>query len=468
MAQNVKFVITGGARIVNSGGNAQIVLQNGDWVNNGSDTSLIPGSGTVRFTGSTGNAFIDGSASTTFNNLVFDKGANETRLKTNTRALGTAQLVTGNVNLQSYTLGLGTTGSLNGEVYPNGRRFYCTANETGRITANVCLANGANADIAGLGLDLTMAGGAQCSVALARGHARQTSATQPVASIGWYYDITPSINTGFTYTFNFRYHEQELYDVTEGNFVFYRSPSYGATNTDWQEWGRDNGPTSPGSPTVGLATHNTTANTVNLGGINTFSRWTVSNSVVNPLPITLVTFSVNCIDNRTAIRWSTASEINNERFSVQRSVDLVSWEEVATVQGAGNSNQILFYEAYDERPVRGQSYYRLTQTDYDGTSETFAPAGTTCNGENGNDMTVYPNPAGEHFTVAITVDRDITEAELAFIDMNGKILENRNVNLVEGTNLFHFEAAVLPAGTYVVYLKTGEAHLAPEKLIIQH
>lgn len=93
----------------------------------------------------------------------------------------------------------------------------------------------------------------------------------------------------------------------------------------------------------------------------------------NPLPIELLDFTSSATVNGIVISWSTASEINNSYFTVERSSDLNSWEVIGTMNGAGNSNYILDYSFTDNNPLSGTSYYRLTQTDYDGQYETFRP-----------------------------------------------------------------------------------------------
>lgn len=90
---------------------------------------------------------------------------------------------------------------------------------------------------------------------------------------------------------------------------------------------------------------------------------------VTNLPIELVLFEASAEIDKVRLNWTTASELNNEYFTVLRSADPSSdsWEEVARVQGAGTSQMSLDYEAFDNNPLSGISYYKLRQTDFDGT-----------------------------------------------------------------------------------------------------
>jgi hypothetical protein len=66
------------------------------------------------------------------------------------------------------------------------------------------------------------------------------------------------------------------------------------------------------------------------------------------------------------LEWQTASEVNNDFFTIEKSLNGTDWEIVKKVDGAGNSGKLLNYSAYDYSPYAGVSYYRLKQTDYDG------------------------------------------------------------------------------------------------------
>lgn len=92
------------------------------------------------------------------------------------------------------------------------------------------------------------------------------------------------------------------------------------------------------------------------------------NANLNVLPISLLAFDAQPTSEATVLlTWSTASEINNDYFSLERSKDTGQWEAIAEIKGAGNSNNTLHYSHVDKNPLMGLSYYRLKQTDYDGT-----------------------------------------------------------------------------------------------------
>ena len=100
----------------------------------------------------------------------------------------------------------------------------------------------------------------------------------------------------------------------------------------------------------------------------------------HPLPVTLLYFKVYCVGKYVALKWETASEINCDYYLVERSTDGISWEGVAYIQGAGNSNEISTYSWVDNFDSKGKAlYYRLTQFDYDGEYEVLGTQSILCN-----------------------------------------------------------------------------------------
>lgn len=92
------------------------------------------------------------------------------------------------------------------------------------------------------------------------------------------------------------------------------------------------------------------------------------------LPIILINFKAIAIYNAIKITWSTASETNNDYFTLFRSPNgFEYWEIVGKISGAGNSNTPTTYSYVDINPSNGINYYVLKQTDYDGTRVQYGP-----------------------------------------------------------------------------------------------
>ncbi len=113
------------------------------------------------------------------------------------------------------------------------------------------------------------------------------------------------------------------------------------------------------------------------------------NSVQTPLPVELTSLNVYTADNDVVVQWATASERNNDFFTVERSADGTAFEEVASIAGAQNSNVKHNYTLTDYEPFTGLSYYRLKQTDLDGKTEFLGLRSVTVEK---TATQAYPNP----------------------------------------------------------------------------
>jgi len=87
------------------------------------------------------------------------------------------------------------------------------------------------------------------------------------------------------------------------------------------------------------------------------------------LPIELTEFDGYDEDKVNHVHWITASELNNDYFTLEKSEDGMTWDELTRIEGAGNSSIDLYYKYTDEHPHIFYTYYRLKQTDFDGKYE---------------------------------------------------------------------------------------------------
>lgn len=110
------------------------------------------------------------------------------------------------------------------------------------------------------------------------------------------------------------------------------------------------------------------------------------------LPIELIHFEAAPITSGVAISWSTATETNNDHFTVERSIDGQLFEPVAMVGAVGNSHVPVDYSALDPEPLFGLVYYRLRQTDADGSSSVSAIKAVEWKAP--SILVIHPNPAG--------------------------------------------------------------------------
>jgi hypothetical protein len=186
----------------------------------------------------------------------------------------------------------------------------------------------------------------------------------------------------------------------------------------------------------------------------------VKSSIESVLPIKLIAFNAEHNDHKVDISWSTASEINNDFFTIERSSDMTNWEIIGKVDGAGNSNQYLKYEYIDYNPKSGISYYRLKQTDYDGQFEYFSPVAVR-SFEN-VEISLFPNPNNGIFNVQIS--HGIELAEIKIINMAGQVVESfaSNGQTIVPVNISH-----LNKGTYQVVVLSDRKILNTTRVIVK-
>jgi hypothetical protein len=201
--------------------------------------------------------------------------------------------------------------------------------------------------------------------------------------------------------------------------------------------------------------------TINLG------IWTLTEFGANPLPITLLSFNAVWNDARQTearIFWSTASELNNDYFDVERSADGSFWQHIDRVQGAGTSTQTLNYEILDKNPLNGISYYRLRQVDFDGNA-TYSHVVALKKDINGAAISVYPNPAENQFQIAFEGFQS-ENVSINILDNAGRIVQkiSNNVltNPVQVINTRGFQS-----GVYNIHV-TSEKENFIQRIVIKN
>ncbi len=148
---------------------------------------------------------------------------------------------------------------------------------------------------------------------------------------------------------------------------------------------------------------NPTNNTVTITNVDAFGDLYAMDNSSSRLPIVLLSFEVEMIEEAVEINWSTAIEINNEIYTIERSSDGLSFEEILFKEGAGNSTETLFYSMLDKNPLEGRSYYRLKQTDFNGAFD-YSDVRSVVYYPKSKPMNVYPNPlrGGEKLYIDIS------------------------------------------------------------------
>ena len=174
------------------------------------------------------------------------------------------------------------------------------------------------------------------------------------------------------------------------------------------------------------------------------------------LGVKLIDFKVQKDGKNVMIKWSTASEQNNEKFVVERSNNLTDWKTVSTVKGNGTTNELHTYSASDISPVKGINYYRLKQYDLDGKylvseirSLQFILAKLSA-------LTVFPNPVRDVINFKIS-DVSASNVSISLIDLNGKVIHKEKMETLEEGKMYKLNLTQKPsAGIYFLNVRSAE------------
>lgn len=195
-----------------------------------------------------------------------------------------------------------------------------------------------------------------------------------------------------------------------------------------------------------------------LSGMTSFSSFglhTTSPSGV-VLPVELVFLTAYGVDNEfIQVDWTTATEINNDGFEIQRSENGIDFTTIGWVEGMGNSTNINDYSFEDFEVNKDLVYYyRLKQIDFDGAFEFSNIVSASLRGDGQFSVKVYPNPNQRGDNLNIDIYSDInTDATLNIYDMLGKVVFLDKLNLSKGKNTYHLKNSIVASGQYFVAIQ---------------
>ncbi|UOR05946.1 discoidin domain-containing protein [Hymenobacter aerilatus] len=174
-----------------------------------------------------------------------------------------------------------------------------------------------------------------------------------------------------------------------------------------------------------------------------------------PLPVTLTSFTATAGTSGVQLRWATASEKDNQGFQLQRSLDGTAFERIAYQRGAGTSTSARSYQYLDANAPSGLVYYRLLQTDTDGTT-TYSPvvATQTLRQEAVEAITysLYPNPTTEEARLAWATTAPAA-AVVHVYDAQGHAVTQRTLTEEYGQNNLVVDLRSYPTGIYFLVLR---------------
>ncbi|MCC7504637.1 MAG: T9SS type A sorting domain-containing protein [Saprospiraceae bacterium] len=176
------------------------------------------------------------------------------------------------------------------------------------------------------------------------------------------------------------------------------------------------------------------------------------------LPIELATFEVKASPDRSVnIHWATASERNNDFFTVEHATDLAEFSPLARIEGAGTTTEWQDYEFRHDNPAPGRNYYRLKQTDFDG-AFTYSSV-RSINFPKEDQVQLFPSPAVDKLQVRLkTVPAEPVRWEV--YDAAGRLAQSGE--WTSETTDFELDVRDLPPGNALLRLTIGREVLVKQ------
>ncbi len=423
------------------------------------DGTINGNSGTVTLAGSI-RQDIYGSGTASFNNLTINNN-NNVSIAQDVAVNATLNFSSGMMILNDNNLSIGNSGSITGFsssqfIVTNGSGELCQGGigltlRTGDIVfpvgistssySPVTLNNVGTADQFCVGICSNVYEGGGCETG--------TQITAESLNKTWF--ISENVSGGSDVTVTIQW------PATDEQGDFERSDSFISHYTGgfWERINPKGAATDVGGNSYSLTASNVT----------NFSPFGIGsgNSV---LPVELLSFEAEFEDNQVVLNWSTASEINNDYFSIERSVDGSEFISIDRVEGSGTTNELQNYRYIDKNISNGTIYYRLKQVDFDGSFE-YSPI-EAVNVEISDFLfDVFPNPSRNGNLTLVLRNLGQTTARLSVTNLSGVSIKDDMLEL-ELHQTYQYDLKLgseIAKGIYILKIIAGQQTYV-KKLII--
>ncbi len=175
-----------------------------------------------------------------------------------------------------------------------------------------------------------------------------------------------------------------------------------------------------------------------------------------PTPVELLDFTGYLDGDIVVLDWKTISEQNNDYFTLQRSADGRNFTDIASIKGNGTTTEPQQYQYLDKESMSGLNYYRLQQTDYDGTTEYVGDIVVIDRKKFPDEIHIQPNPI-EAGILTLTAVMEISgDLSIEVYSMNGTLMHKAQANTDRGLNRLNFSVDGLPNGVYLLKTIKGQ------------
>ncbi len=171
-------------------------------------------------------------------------------------------------------------------------------------------------------------------------------------------------------------------------------------------------------------------------------------------PVELLHFTGETQNQGNLLKWATATETDNDYFTLERSSNGIDFSSIGKIAGAGNAIVNTNYQWLDENVPTGTNYYRLLQTDFNGTTTNHGIVVLSRSQTNFGINNVYPVPATNVVAVSFT-NPTATTSHIRIYNLAGVLVHETNFNTIAGSNTARFDVADYAAGMYFISINNG-------------
>jgi hypothetical protein len=169
------------------------------------------------------------------------------------------------------------------------------------------------------------------------------------------------------------------------------------------------------------------------------------------LPVELIHFTASEATGTILLSWSTATESNNDFYTIQQSKDGTNYTTISIAEGAGNSNEITNYQYTDDAAIEGICYYRLMQTDFDGSTVVIGYTWYKMNSSYMNNPVIILNQMERSIKLSVYSEKN-QHVNVVLYDENGKEMFTSEMEAIKGMNQFNINTAGVSKGIYIYRL----------------
>jgi len=208
--------------------------------------------------------------------------------------------------------------------------------------------------------------------------------------------------------------------------------------------------------------------TDNIGTVTTYFDITAIPACVVVLPVGLVFFEGKAGKNETIdLSWKTETETNNDYFTVERSHNSLSWEFIGKIKGAGTSSSATYYFLNDENPYYPVTYYRLYQSDFDGTARYLSTIAVNIDSKGNLISDLHPNPVNESVYFTYTGESDDQPLRLFLINSLGEQVKKISYTAIAPATALSIDISDLPNGVYQLVCVKGTVSAYKKLFVIR-